>query len=129
MIFLAIAAAATLLFLALTFIVRSNDLPQTPPEPPEAHLEARKASIYENLRDLQFEFRLGKLSDEDYARAKNDLQGELGIVLAEIDRVKAGVVTVPVEETGLAACPHCGAIPEKVTKFCGECGKPMKVNA
>ena len=74
----------TLLF---TLFVRSQDVPETPAVSPTAHLEERKAQIYENLRDLQFEFRLGKLSDADYQKTKIDLQRELAKVLAEIDAV------------------------------------------
>ena len=37
---------------------------------PTQHLDERKAAIYENLRDLQFEYRVGKLSDADYAQTK-----------------------------------------------------------
>jgi ABC-type phosphate transport system auxiliary subunit len=51
--------------------------------------DERKARIYENLRDLQFELRLGKLSDEDYATAKTGLQKELAKVLAEVEALKA----------------------------------------
>ena len=75
----------TLLF---TLFVRSQDVPEAPAVSPTAHLEERKAQIYENLRDLQFEFRLGKLSDADYQKTKVDLQRELAKVLAEIDAVQ-----------------------------------------
>jgi len=117
--------------------VRSRDLPQPEPESPFQHLDDRKAAIYENLRDLQFEYRLGKLSDEDYQNTKRDLQKELAGVLAEVDRLKVqlGVngaapppvaAAKPVKAPGLV-CPSCGAKFEKELKFCGECGKPMKV--
>ena len=104
---------------------------------PTAHLEERKAQIYENLRDLQFEFRLGKLSDADYQKTKVDLQRELARVLAEIDAVqpvaaqkKAAVaVAQSVGQSKAKAdgktCPHCKAKFEKPMKFCGECGKAM----
>ena len=38
------------------------------PEPvsPTAHLEEKKKTIYENLRDLQFEYRLGKHIENAY---------------------------------------------------------------
>ena len=52
------------------------------------HLETRKAAIYENLRDLQFEYRVGKLSDDDYQRTKKEMQAELAALLAEIDAVQ-----------------------------------------
>ena len=66
----------------------AKDLPETAAPPPYQHLEERKAAIYENLRDLQFEYRVGKLSDADYERTKKELQAELATVLAEIDKLK-----------------------------------------
>src|SRR5207342_2194647 len=68
--------------------VRPKDLPQPEPVSPFQHLDERKAAIYENLRDLQFEYRVGKLSDQDYQTTKKDLQKELAAVLAEVDKIK-----------------------------------------
>ena len=74
-----ILAASLLTIGVLVFIltVRDKDLPQPDPVSPFEHLDERKAAIYENLRDLQFEYRVGKLSDEDYQQTKQDLQKEL----------------------------------------------------
>src|SRR3954466_6407636 len=85
-----IFAASILTIGVLVFIlsVRVKDLPEAEPVSPFQHLDERKAAIYENLRDLQFEYRVGKLSDQDYQQTKQDLQKELAGVLAEIDRVK-----------------------------------------
>ena len=88
---IAIAIGLTLLVLALTLFIREADLPKLPPENPFKVFDERKARIYENLRDLQFELRLGKLSDEDYAKSKQSLQGELAQVLAEVDALKASL--------------------------------------
>lgn len=122
---------------AIAFIlgVRTKDLPEPEPESPFVHLDERKAAIYENLRDLQFEYRVGKLSDEDYQSTKRDLQKELAVVLSEVDKLKAqigtnGAVPPPAPKPSPAAgtvCQACGAKFEKELKFCGECGKPMKV--
>src|SRR5579859_6500274 len=76
--------------------IRFKDLPKPAPVSPFRHLDERKASIYENLRDLQFEYRLDKMSDADYQATKIELQKELARVLEETDRLKAslGVATV-----------------------------------
>jgi hypothetical protein len=124
-----ILAAAVLLTVgavAFTLLVRSRDLPEPEPVMPWEHLELRKAQIYENLRDLQFEYRVGKLSDADYQQTKAGLQSELAGVMAEIDRLKTGQ-PAPVAPAPPPAnvCPHCGAKFPKAMKFCGECGKGM----
>lgn len=125
-----LVAAASLLVIGVlvyTLGVRARDLPEPEPESPTKHLEARKATVYENLRDLQFEYRLGKLSDRDYQQTKQDLQRELALVVAEIEGVKN--VIVPKPKPIPNTCPHCGAKFPKPMKFCGECGKPMTVEA
>ena len=62
-----IAILLTVAALFYTLFVRDKDLPEAPPVSPVEHLEQKKASVYENLRDLNFEYRVGKLSDADYA--------------------------------------------------------------
>lgn len=86
-----IAAAIILLVLAFAapLLVRSTDLPEPMPVSPTLHLEQRRATIYENLRDLQDEYRMDKLSDEDYQLTKQDLQKELAVVMAQIEQVNA----------------------------------------
>jgi hypothetical protein len=128
---LVIAAILTFAAVLYTLFIRAQDLPEPAPVSPVQHLEGRKAAIYENLRDLNFEYRVGKLSDADYQRTKKDMQAELAVVLAEIDRIqqqkpKAAATVAPAvaSDTG-KVCPHCGAKFDKPLKFCGECGKGM----
>ena len=133
-----IAITCVLAIVVIVFVlgVRPKDLPEPEPVSPFAHLDERKAAIYENLRDLQFEYRLGKLSDSDYQLTKKDLQKELATVMAEVDRVKLQLGVRPQAAPAPAAavkamidprtCPHCNAHFDLELKFCGECGKPMK---
>jgi hypothetical protein len=126
-------AAVLLTVGVLIFVVwvRAKDLPEPVPASPVQHLEEKKARIYQGLRDLQFEFRVGKLSDEDYQRTKLDLQRELAGVLAEMEKVlgsssRAAVpAKAPAKKVPEHVCPHCGAQFAKAMKFCGECGKSM----
>ena len=85
---IAIAAVIAVGVIVFILMVRAKDLPEPEPVSPFQHLDERKAAIYENLRDLQFEYRVGKLSDQDYQQTKKDLQRELAGVMAEVDRLK-----------------------------------------
>jgi len=119
--------AVTVLF---TFSIRDKDMPAPEPLSPTRHLDERRAAIYENLRDLQFEYRVGKLSDSDYQQTKVGLQKELAGVLAEIEKVSSGALPTPVKTvapkpTPGIVCPHCSAQFPDPLKFCGECGKAM----
>ena len=53
-----------------------------------SYLRERKDAVYENLRDLNFEYKAGKLPDEDYASLKLNLQDEAATLLAEISRLE-----------------------------------------
>ena len=129
---LAIAVLIVVAVVAFVAGVRAKDVPPPEPPSPTAHLEEKKARIYDNLRDLQFEYRVGKLSDEDYQRTKIGLQKELAGVLAEIDQI-LGKQPAPPKAAAPArdplTCPHCGAKFDKPLKFCGECGKTMSPEA
>lgn len=54
-----------------------------------SYLRERKDAVYENLRDLNFEFSAGKVSDADYQSLKSLLQDEAATLLAEISRLEA----------------------------------------
>ena len=48
-------------------------------------LRERKDILYDNLRDLNFEFRAGKYRDDEYAAERATLEGEATEVVSEID--------------------------------------------
>jgi hypothetical protein len=48
------------------------------------YLQERKDAVYENLRDLNFEYKAGKVPEADYASLKSSLQDEAATILAEI---------------------------------------------
>jgi hypothetical protein len=54
-----------------------------------SYLRERKDAVYENLRDLNFEYRAGKIPDADYQSLKTSLQDEAATLLAEIARLEA----------------------------------------
>jgi hypothetical protein len=54
-----------------------------------SYLRERKDAVYENLRDLNFEYRAGKIPDADYQSLKSSLQDEAAALLAEIARLEA----------------------------------------
>lgn len=121
--------------LALVLFIRPGAIPPTETLSPTAHLEERKAAIYENMRDLSFEFRLGKLSEADYEKSKQALEKQLAKVNAEIAAlVGKGRQAAPAEKpaeskTATKAaykCPSCGAEFDRAMKFCGECAAPME---
>lgn len=92
--------SVALVALVVVFIlwVRPSDLPPPERDSPARPWEERKTRIYENLRDLQFEYRLDKLSEADYQRGKAELQKELALVLAELDKLAPNAPAAPKEK-------------------------------
>ena len=54
----------------------------------QAYLRERKEAIYENLRDLNFEYKAGKFPEADYQAMRASLENEAAAVLAEMARLE-----------------------------------------
>jgi len=52
------------------------------------YLLERKEATYENLRDLNFEYKAGKLSEQDYAVQRASLEDEAAAILGEIESIE-----------------------------------------
>jgi hypothetical protein len=48
----------------------------------------RKEQLYENLRDLNFEYRAGKYPEEDFSAQRAQLENEAALLLAEIEHLQ-----------------------------------------
>lgn len=55
----------------------------------------RRDALYDNLRDLRFEFRSGKYAEIDYEAMKTSLENDAAVVLAEIDQITESQVRRP----------------------------------
>jgi hypothetical protein len=88
----ALITAASLLYV---FSVPGN-LTSGPEKTRVAFLRERREAVYENLRDLNFEFRAGKLPETDYQTMKNSLEEEAAAILAEISRLESAARLTPV---------------------------------
>jgi hypothetical protein len=60
-----------------------------------AYLRERKDVVYENLRDLNFEFKAGKFPDSDYQAMKSSLEEEAAAILSEMARLEQPVIPTP----------------------------------
>lgn len=53
-----------------------------------ARLREQKEVVYDNLRDLNFEFKAGKLPEKDYYEMRDSLEQEAANLLAQIDEIE-----------------------------------------
>jgi hypothetical protein len=85
-------AAATGLFV---FYIRPDASDLAPHRSKLDQLLERRDTIYDNLRDLRFEYRAGKYSESDYETMKNSMELESALLLAEIDQATDSVTRRP----------------------------------
>ena len=85
-------AVAVLLFV---FYIQPDASDLAPHRTKLDQLLERRDTIYENLRDLRFEYRSGKYSEDDFEAMKTALENEAALVLAEIDQVTDAQVRRP----------------------------------
>ena len=85
-------AIATTLFI---FYIQPDASDLAPHRSKLDQLLERRDTIYDNLRDLRFEFRSGKYSEGDYEAMKTSIESEAAMILAEIDQVTESQVRRP----------------------------------
>jgi hypothetical protein len=85
-------AIATILFV---FYIQPDASDLAPGRSKLDQLLERRDTIYDNLRDLRFEFRSGKYSEGDYEAMKTSIESEAAMILAEIDQVTESQVRRP----------------------------------
>jgi hypothetical protein len=85
-------AAAVFLFV---FYIHPDASDLAPHRTKLDQLLERRDTIYDNLRDLKFEYRAGKYSEGDYELMKSSLENEAALVLTQIDEVTEAQVRRP----------------------------------
>ena len=103
----------------------------------------RKAVVYKNLRDLEQDYRMGRLSEADFQSLAADYKKESAVILQSLDRLSAsddldeaiekllsarkasGRSSGSAQARNVGRCPSCGSeiIPGK--KFCADCGRRL----
>jgi hypothetical protein len=78
----------TLLLFAFIFWPERNPFVQ-PDKTRVDYLRERKDVIYENLRDLNFEYLAGKYPEQDYAEQRAGLEDEAARVIAEMELLES----------------------------------------
>ena len=76
-----IFAAAALIFIFLP----SSDMDTGEDKSRLSYLYERKEVVYENLRDLNFEYKAGKFPEADYLAMHSSLENEAAAILAEME--------------------------------------------
>ena len=95
----------------------------TPAETDTDYLVARKTAIYRNIKELQFECKMGRLTEPDFQRLETEYKNEAVEILQKLDMLNdSATIHNPKSTIQNPICPSCGSktIPGK--KFCADCG-------
>ncbi len=137
----AIIVLGILAFIAYPlFTAPREELAETP-DALDSLLSQRDAE-YDAIRDLDFDFQMGKLSQNDYATMREKYKGRAAVALQQIDAIGGNGAGTPVEEqvaqlraTRHAAPPADDAIEREIARMragkstasdlrCANCGTP-----
>jgi hypothetical protein len=84
-IFCSLFAAGVLIYIFLP----GRDIDSGTDKTRVTYLYERKEVVYENLRDLNFEFKSGKFTQADYDAMRTGMEAEAARILAEIEALEA----------------------------------------
>jgi hypothetical protein len=106
-------------------------------------LQRKKEVVLGNIQDLDFEYKCGKLSEEDYGKIRGEMSAEAALVLQEIDQIEStqdldalirrevsARRAKPKAASGMKEyiCPSCGKKNPSTNKFCAECGVNLRAS-
>src|SRR5215510_12916069 len=102
-------------------------------------LQRKKEVVLGNIQDLDFEYKCGKLSEEDYRKIRAEMSAEAAVVFQEIENIESAAdldalirreISARKSKSKTAArtvvCPSCDSANPATNKFCAECGAKLK---
>lgn len=91
--------------------------------------EGRREEVLLALRDLEFDYKTGKVSEEDYKPLHAQLLAEAAKYIEaekEEDQQLEALIQKRRRSTTILKCESCGAPMETGQKFCSKCGEASK---
>jgi len=130
-IFLVLTAAVS--YFVAAPILQSRRLQFKPDSNHSAHdLIERKEAIYAAIKDIEFDYQMGKLSEEDFQALRQQYKDEAVGLLKKIDQVqhkpgkKGKAASQKKEEVAPKFCSNCGDAVNRGDKFCVNCGNALE---
>ena len=138
--FCGILSGAILGAICIPLFRKENTLESTIIEETEWDLLQRKKEVVlGNIQDLDFEYKCGKLSEEDYRKTRGEMSAEAALVFQQIENIESSADLDALirreisarkgkskASTPTTACSSCGATNPVANKFCAECGDKLK---
>lgn len=84
----------------------------------------RRDEAYAAIKEMEFDYEMGKLSPEDYRLMRSRYEGQAIEALAALDGAGADRPESGTAAGGKRRCVRCGD-PVRRGRFCGSCGVPL----
>ncbi len=152
LLFLSAIASGVVLFVLFPIFARASEVSQRPTAIAQERmsLSEKKDRLYEAIKDIDFEYQAGKLSDTDYKSVRTDCLAQAAEVIARLEEIdesdaagakateeKDSVAVEPSEEPAAgpapestevasgSSCPSCKQPNPAAAQFCMRCGSKM----
>ena len=101
-------------------------------------LQRKKEVILGNIQDLEFEYKCGKLSEDDYQKIRAEMNAEAAQVFQQVESLESSADLDALIRREISArktrsnsvtqtsCPSCGSKNPTTNKFCADCGAKLK---
>lgn len=123
---LMVAAAA---FVAAPFFApssaTSDEDAQRAGKPEQDRLQRQKLDAYAAIKEAEFDYRMGKLSEADFEALREKYSAQAVEAIAALEAVRARS-RPPRRPTRIAFCPACGHGVSPRANFCPACGHSLK---
>ena len=91
----------------------------------------RKEAIYAAIKDIEFDYQMGKLSEEDFQELRQQYKDDAVKLLKKIDQkqkkaVKGEAIRSKKNDATANFCWMCGTALVASDKFCANCGEKIE---
>ena len=101
-----------------------------------ADLNRDKEESYSTINEIEFDYKMGKLSDEDYDDLKGKYSSQAITILKEIDEIGGEDIEELVEQeigalrvsVDVISCSKCHTANPLDSKFCSNCGETLEAD-
>jgi rRNA maturation endonuclease Nob1 len=93
---------------------------------PRGQLERQKLDAYAAIKEAEFDYRMGKLSDTDLAALRDKYSAQALQAIAALEHAQPRRVGDARRPVRIAFCPACGRGVPPRANFCPACGGSLK---
>ncbi len=130
---MSIAVGIVMIFAAAAFVAaplfNSEAAPELVAAPSRSQLERQKLDAYAAIKEAEFDYQMGKLSDADFTALRDKYASQALEAIATLESAQSArptQITQARRPARIAFCPACGRGVPTRANFCPGCGRSLK---